>query len=599
MTTCVPAAGGVPGLSGPPNWLTPNLHQNELDDPHWRGAAAQGFPLLGGVTEQFSFRALFAPDGASAWKLYLSFHVKVDPHLSNTQDKLYFGLRAPGAGGAIVVEVTPYGSSAANITNQAPFDFNVFQRSGTSWTSITDPTWLGTNTRAWLRIGSAPSWAVQTVVPIKSAGTITDDAGPNLTDTFGLWYYAQVWTGAAVVPYEWKPGSAASTPGSILTGEYPDPAQWDTFQLSSTGCTTGGIALRYLDIGTTNTPNSEILWKSGQTNTFFARPRNYGSSTVASGQMTARFRIANWGSIADPAAPWVNVPGGALVASDAAIAPIVAGSDPPATNPIHFNWALNATDVATFITGKDLHKCVLVDLSGPGLTFLNNSVYRNMDFEKASVLRRPAEISVVGLAPISPAPRDVYLYVETQNMPATVEQPRPEEPKPDEPKPDEPMPDEPAPGEGEPPVVVFNESLGTSDGPVIQPTFEEQTASLPTYRVHVYHDKGETVTVDGATRPVLEPQSSFGYFLSHAGALAGWRHSLIAPPEAQLQEISPNFYKIVVPNNGTVTVTTVIHALEPGLLGLLSGCLAVPINILLVIFRWILKALEALRDLLP
>jgi hypothetical protein len=584
MTTCVPAAGGVPGLPGPPNWLTPNLHQDDLADPHWRGAAAQGFPLLGGVTEQFSFRALFEPDGASAWKLYLSFHVKVDPHLSNTQDKLYFGLRAPGAGGAIVVEVTPYGSSAANITNKAPFDFNVFQRSGTSWTSITDPTWLGASTRVWLKIGSAPSWAVQTVIPIKSAGAITDDAGPNLTDTFGLWYYAQVWTGAAVVPYEWKPGSPASTPGSILTGAYPNPAEWDTFQLSSAGCTTGGIALRYLDVGTTNTPNSEILWKTGQTNTFFARPRNYGTSTVAVGQMTARFRIANWGSIADPAAPWVDVPGGAAVASDAAISPIAAGSDPPGTNPIHFNWALNATDVATFITGKDLHKCMLVELTGPGLTFLNNSIYRNMDFEKASVLRRPAEISVVGLAPISPAPRDVYLYVETQNMPETIEQPKPSERK----------PDQQVPGEGGPAVVAFNESVGTSDGPVIQPTFEEQTASLPTYRVHVYHDLGETVTVGGATRPVLRPQSSFGYFLSHSGALAGWKHSLKAPAEAQLQQISPNFYKIVVPNNGAVTVTTAIQAVEPGLVGLLDGCLALPVNILLVFFRAIVKGLEAL-----
>ena len=49
--------------------------------------------------------------------------------------------------------------------------------------------------------------------------------------------------------------------------------------------------------------------------------------------------------------------------------------------------------------------------------------------------------------------------------------------------------------------------------------------SPPSYKVHVYHDTGEKVTIGGRRR-VLNPQSSFGYLLNHAGALTGWKHAL-------------------------------------------------------------------------
>jgi len=229
---------------------------------------------------------------------------------------------------------------------------------------------------------------------------------------------------------------------------------------------------------------------------------------------------------------------------------------------------------------------MLVELSGAGLTFLNNSTYRNMDFHAlASILRRDAEISVVGLTPLSPAPRAVYLYVETRNMPAKVVT-------------TEPPKTEPRRGEG---VSIARsaavDAVVTDEIPGPEPTFEQQVAGQPTYRVHVYHDTGERVTADGESRPVLKAQTSFGYFLSHSGAVAGWRHSLTAPPEAQLQEVAPNVYKIVVPNNGTMKVTTSIQAIEAGPIGLIGGCLAFPLNIILAILRAITRFFQKLRDL--
>ena len=58
---------------------------------------------------------------------------------------------------------------------------------------------------------------------------------------------------------------------------------------------------------------------------------------------------------------------------------------------------------------------------GPGLTFLNNSVFRNMEFTPASVVNQDAAISIAGLKAISNGPRDVYLYVQTVNMPSVAQ----------------------------------------------------------------------------------------------------------------------------------------------------------------------------------
>jgi hypothetical protein len=595
MTTCVPAASGVPGLSGPPDWLTANLHKDDLYDPRWRGCAAQGFPLTGGNTEEVSFRALYQTDSATDKRLFLSWNIKVDPQLSNQQDKLYVGLRDPG-GAAIVIQVTPYGSSAANIVNQPANAIDTFQRSGSSWSALAEPAWINTTTRVWLTISPSPTWAIQMVVPIKSGGSLTDSTGPTLSDTFGLWYYAQVATNAGYIRYEWKPGTAPTAPGDILAGNYPNPTAWDAFHLSSgpgdAACPTAGVTLQWSDVGTTNTPASQINYSSVNprpTNTFFARPRNYTGGNIAAGQISGRFRIANWGSIADPNASWVDIPGGASVGSTQVIGPIPAGNDPPATNPISFNWALNNNDIATFITGKSPHKCMFVELTGPGLTFLNNSVYRNMDFVPASIFRRNAEISIAGLVPISAAPRAVYLYVETQNLPETVSAPG---------KGESATGDQPLRRSAEPTFSGTNAAtVGTRDGTSVQQTtLEDELRTVPTYRIHVYHDTGETVMIGGTTQPVLNPQVPFGYFLSHSGALGGWRHQLSAPPEAQLQEISPNFYKIVVPNGGSVSVTTTVQALSPGILGILEGCLAMVLAILAALVGALAKLLQELRD---
>jgi hypothetical protein len=93
-----------------------------------------------------------------------------------------------------------------------------------------------------------------------------------------------------------------------------------------------------------------------------------------------------------------------------------------------------------------------------------------------------------------------------------------------------------------------------------RPTIEDLIKFAPTYRVHVYHDTGRrTKMLGGGERRILSPQSSFGYFLEHDGALDGW--------DARLQgaiRIAETFYLLRIENNGTAKVTTVVQGRGPG-----------------------------------
>jgi hypothetical protein len=73
---------------------------------------------------------------------------------------------------------------------------------------------------------------------------------------------------------------------------------------------------------------------------------------------------------------------------------------------------------------------------------------------------------------------------------------------------------------------------------------------------------------------IFEPQTSFGYVVSHKGRLYGWDTRLYGP-----KKISENFYLLQVPNNGSVKVKVAIQALEspntPRLAPDGGGCLSI------------------------
>jgi hypothetical protein len=428
MTTCFPLARGVPGFSGqPPYWLPGHPifpQETSLDDPRWRGAFRRE---LGDTV----FRALHHVENGDKF-LYLSWRVPYNQEMNEAEDLLYVGFQPGGGSDAMVIEIYVHESTEANSQGDAleVKAINVYTpgASNAPWNNDSEPSWIAQNTRAWYvhNPDGSGSWSVQMRVPINpDATSITDDDGPNLTDEFEMWYYLR--GGMQVGPTYLAEYPDLASPLDVEEKKFPistppDEA-WDHVSTVDDCLTASGIWINPMDIGTTNIPKSKISYSESEddsrpVNTFFARPRNYTSGTIDPGKIKASFRIANWGSVASPA-DWENIPGGDDVPSSESLPPISAeysptDSPPPGYPdiPIHFYWTLTDEEIEEYVAGV-AHKCMLVELSGSGLTFLRDSVYTNMIFEPASVASCGAEIS-------APGKKRVYLAVEKVNMPRQV-----------------------------------------------------------------------------------------------------------------------------------------------------------------------------------
>jgi hypothetical protein len=309
------------------------------------------------------------------------------------------------------------------------------------------------------------------------------------------------------------------------------------------------------------------------TNTFRVEASNVPAG-AAPFSLRTRIRVADWGStIADPDAPWI----------DFGIPPNIFVSPGPFNNPpwvwtpsgsgvvdIDYTCSLNpgARYCPALPGSTQQHQCMLVEIAPspaamgtPGFNIQPPAaVYRNMEFGTLSALHEPATISLKGLQKITKAAkdRDVYIYVDTRNMPAPSQQSieipqgpleiarnyaaRPPPP---------PNPDTFKRGGNTP---------GLLDLPLL--TGHQALAQVyPTYQVFVYYDSGETVTVKGKVQKILVPMVPFGFYLDHVGKFFGFTHSLEFLGSSA-QEIAPNFWRIHVANEGEIKVRTNVTAEE-------------------------------------
>ncbi len=592
---CIPIAVGVPNLNpgqpnyfGPPNWLDqsqPIQHpfDNTLDDPRWLGAAEHSYG--DGLGEDARFRALYYTQGSDT-NLYLSWNVQLNFQGTGAdlkQDSLFVGFNpitsSGGSGPASIIEIGINANPGAGSDLPPPnYSITVLISSGNTWsTTGTDQfgSWLTDSTRLWVgSTADAYSWAVQMVVPLGKQLTAVNKvqgAGTTLGKSFNMWYQLQTTAAkniAMVNPYPW-PSSVVFDGSNLNTFPNPmQPTQWGLVNVGNNQanqpCAAVGVSITYDTIGNdavgaTYPGNTTV--SLNKPNTLFADPvNNDPNTTVNPGEVAARFRLAKWGS-QNPSGTWPDVPGASQVFNTLHIPPAPGETG----HIIHFPWTLDPNDIPSYQAEPD--RCLLVELSSTkNITFVTDTAFKNLMFETTSSFCHKAEISVVGLQPIpgSGPNRDVYLFVETVNMPAFIER---EPESPEQPtSPEQPVIEERpgALGQLDPLDLDFDVRRLELNRMVAEGRLNigEAKRVLPTYIVHAFHDTGEKVTIKGVDHPRVESQTSFGYIAVHNGPLYGWRHDLQADT---LTEIAPNLYKISVPNHGAATVTTVIEALEhPG-----------------------------------
>lgn len=590
MKTCIPLAEGVPYLSGPPNWwgptLTPPELNENLNDPRWNGALS--ITNGNGTDETVEFRALYA----TPQKLYLSWNIKFGQGnvVHPDKDGLWVGFHSEVTGEKKVIGFTV---GTANLQNKKPqgkesYSVDVYVPDGTGgWQTITPaPPWIYSYARLW--IGNYDSlWAIQMVVP----SSTNSNVGLNLGSDFKMWY--QVNSYAVVNPenpvYHTSPLGIWPRTAADVTGinNFPD-APWGDVTLGAADCATG-VTIDLKDIGTTNQDPHEIIVdlvnKQPTSNTFFANPTNNTKNPIKTGEISATFRIANWGSkpdpnkVEDPTKFWDTIPGGFEDVHSQY--EIQANGQGPNLPSISKTWTISSSEIDEFLPQggnppkKRLHQCILVELSGPlsypDQFFERKSVVRNMDIAKLKPTQssrrmvarestelaqlvphgsfaREAELSVVGLDNL---PSDLYVYVEYVNMPI-----RPII-----------MSGEESQGSGRLTHVELKAAMtrwlkGEGD------STEQMFQSLPTVRYHVYYDTGKTLTKGGTTYSILHALTPFGYHVLHDGSPAIWSAGFNMDGEV-VTEIAPNYYRLSVPKNGVAVINTTIKAAPIGCLSTL------------------------------
>jgi hypothetical protein len=568
---CPPPPEGVYGLPGGPKFAEmplPDSFASQLDDPRWNGAWREDFTT--GSSTEAGVRML--KEGTN---LFISFEAKVDPDGatgSGSTDQVYLGFSASGTTAeAVKITMTatppPPPLSQTNST-QVNLSFSGTSNGGTTWGPLGPRPWASTsNVHVWsgAGAGNGDSWAFNAKIDL------TKVLG-GLPSSFSMWYEIDISSPASgLIQYVWPPLAVGPPVNGFMV------ATWGQAYPSIAGSCPTGISIDPLAIGlkpvVSGIPSTTAHYGTGHgPNDWVAEMTPDPSSPViAPGSVKARFRIANWGSAIGMDGDWKD-----MIPSPS---PGVPGTQTNSSSEIDWH-CVNPPDVSApqcyqLPTGAPPDQCLLVELSqagGSGVRFLHDSARRNMDFVNSSTFERLGEISVRGLTPLpgGGGRRDVYLYVRTLNMPPETNGNPPIQIPPPVPPPSPPSRDA-----GPPPIgagVLARDARAVGKGGELDAggpppryrmdTYERYASVMPTYEVHVYHDTGRTRTENGQTLKILESQTPFGYFVQHQGDLVGWTHELTGEGFV-LEQISPNFYRAHVPDNGSIMVRTKIVAREP------------------------------------
>ena len=621
---CFQTPAVLPGLSGVPIWKAPGVVRTELNEPRWAAAPQTWFESDPTGTDGL-YRIMVDP---AYTELSVSFQAPTDLGSPSGGDRVFFAFTTNGTTATLAkgLSVSVNNSGATDPTDASvvqEYDYN-----GVTWTTpFGTPAWLVAPSVWRNNLQHDAAWGINFKINLAAAGLSPSTAFKIF---FGLFKQDEGNTANSVSLSTPPPNGNALVPSSLIIA---DPTKWATASAINAGCP-DGVALDGSQISSdavdsgSPAPN-EVNTTSGAINHFFARPTIPAAIAAGlfTGQFQGRFHIANWGSIADPAAAWTPLPGddpsgaGRWVGNGA--------SPAPNNSTLELTCSANtATTTCGIPTPTQPHQCMYVELrEAPTQTIpiKTATAYTNMWFKPLSNFTAPAEISVKGLKAKlfhDDKPRDVYVYVYPKNLPPHGDRPVylptdkmaatrrfAETPptvygqvnnrlvavdakpaatparqtilaKPGKPnvamaaQPPAPVAAAKAGGTGNPqvplrPLPLPNTGIADLDLNARQAL----EAVWPSYDVHVYYDSGKTITIGGKTTKQLIPMFPFTSFHSHEGPLYGFAHSFKLESGAELQEVRPDVYLLRVPSEGVAHVVTSITAIEtPKGQGVPPGC---------------------------
>jgi hypothetical protein len=291
-----------------------------------------------------------------------------------------------------------------------------------------------------------------------------------------------------------------------------------------------------LDVGVavTNPPGDQIHGgAAGTDNRFVAQIENTG--TVTAPNLTAEFRIYNWGLGPAGFALWAP-------ASNATPDYPTTGANPGVTvnagGTGELTWTWPASKVPQEYS--DVHTCIWVRLdsaAGAGsVNFVESGVRRNINFDVFSEVTRVATVSGSGYPAPSGGRHEFLLFPHVRTIAPA------------------PPPD---PGEPDGPVIGLVEAgaavtVGEGEGDVTK---------VVSWVVDAGRRTGDKLTIDGTEYEVLDPSpGQFGITGTHVGGagdvLGGWLSG------GGIRRHGPG-YSLHVPHNGTVRINARVAMAPP------------------------------------
>jgi hypothetical protein len=457
-------------------------------------------------------------------------------------------------------------------------------------------------------------YVVQVKIPVRTVTTTTTglfvDPAQFATPSLGIPFWGDELsyevTSGIQIPRPW-PNIAYGSQGRLDGDKYqpPSPDHWGKLQPADhSSCTGGGLTFGPSDIvnngGYTIDLYSDDASGTAQrgSNTMAVNVHNQGPA-ITNSTVSATFNIAPFGSQTARSVSWqpINIDNNAFKCASGTVGdfskckpqPVASTPIPSTAMSTGANFTLQAStpwspawsytcavfgddgvryldhpdlktrcmsdgqwlpsladvDPATHPDGVEAvqeHQCMMVQLnSTTSVQFDTQSQFANMHVAAhASHFEQRAHIDTSGAPNFKgQSGHWIYLVIETRNMlrdiPNGIDSPYSDK-------------------------LLQRLFDGDCDGEVCNrrtPAFDYVAKYFPTAIVHVYHPTGLSKKIKGKKVDIYEPQSSYGYYVSHDGKLFGWDVALKGA-----KKVAANTYRVWVANDKAVDVTTTVDALE-------------------------------------